>query len=95
MLAVARDKLPEGTPLYLADMSHFKLDVKFDAIICVYHGINHLLDFSAWESFFSCAYRHLNDGGVLAFDTYTRSHLETMARESKIVQRLGHELPLY
>ena len=73
MLAVARDKLPEGTPLYLADMSHFKLDVKFDAIICVYHGINHLLDFSAWESFFSCAYRHLNDGGVLAFDTYPRS----------------------
>lgn len=89
MLAVARDKLPEGTPLHLADMSHFKLNAKFDAIICVYHGINHLLDFSAWESFFNCAYRHLNDGGVLAFDTYSRSHLMTMARGPTIVQRFG------
>ena len=89
MLAVARDKLPEGTPLHLADMSHFKLNVKFDAIICVYHGINHLLDFSAWESFFNCAYRHLNDGGVLAFDTYSGSYLKAMAKGPKIVQRFG------
>jgi hypothetical protein len=70
-------------------MSHFKLNVKFDAIICVYHGINHLLDFSAWESFFNCAYQHLNDGGVLAFDTYAGSYLKTMARGPKTVQRFG------
>src|ERR1700733_5931249 len=89
MLAVARDKLPEGTPLHLADMSHFKLNVKFDAIICVYHGINHLLDFSAWESFFNCAYRHLNDGGVLVFDTYTASGLKMMASTPGIVQQFG------
>ena len=63
MLDVARKKLPEGTPLHVADMSRFRLNVKFDAIICVYHGINHLLDFSAWESFFGCAYRHLNEIG--------------------------------
>ena len=55
MLAVARTKLPEGTPLYLADMSGFRLDVTFDAIICVYHGVNHLLGFAAWEGFFDCA----------------------------------------
>jgi SAM-dependent methyltransferase len=65
MLAVAREKLPEGTALYVADMSRFELNVTFDAIVCVYHGINHLLDFSDWESFFDCAYRHLNYGGVL------------------------------
>ena len=59
MLAIARQKLPEGTStVYLADMGKvLSLDVKFDAIICVYHGINHLLDFSAWESFFDCACR--------------------------------------
>src|SRR5260370_23697563 len=33
MLAIARQKLPEGTPLYLADMRCFKLDVKFDVIV--------------------------------------------------------------
>ena len=57
MLAVARAKLPAGTPLHLADMSNFSLGVRFDAIICVYHGINHLLGFPAWESFFDCAAR--------------------------------------
>jgi SAM-dependent methyltransferase len=89
MLAVASKKLPEGTPLHLADMSSFKLDVKFDAIICVYHGINHLLSFSAWESFFDCAYRHLNDGGVLVFDTYTASGLKMMATTPEMVQQFG------
>jgi SAM-dependent methyltransferase len=89
MLAVARKKLPEGTPLHLADMSRFELGVKFDAIICVYHGINHLLDFSAWESFFDCAYQHLNDGGVLVFDTYTESNLKMMASAPKMVQEFG------
>ena len=89
MLAVAREKLPAGTPLQLADMSRFKLDAKFDAIICVYHGINHLLDFSAWENFFDCAYRHLNDGGVLVFDTYTASSLKARTSSPWEVQRFG------
>lgn len=89
MLAVARKKLPEGTPLHLADMSSFMLDVKFDAIICVYHGINHLLNFSAWESFFDCAHRHLNDGGVLVFDTYTASGLKLLATTPEAVQQFG------
>jgi cyclopropane fatty-acyl-phospholipid synthase-like methyltransferase len=89
MLAVARKKLPEGTPLHLADMSCFNLSVKFDAVICVYHGINHLLDFSAWESFFDSAYRHLNDGGVLIFDTYTASNLKMMASAPEIAQQFG------
>lgn len=89
MLEVARKKLPEGTPLHIADMSRFGLNVKFDAIICVYHGINHLPNFSAWESFFDCAYRHLNDGGVLVFDTYTASSLKMMARTPEIVQQFG------
>jgi len=89
MLEVACKKLPEGTPLHVADMSRFRLNVKFDAIICVYHGINHLLGFSAWESFFDCAYRHLNDGGVLVFDTYTASGLKMMASTPGIVQQFG------
>ncbi len=89
MLAVARKKLPAGTPLHLADMSRFELSAKFDAIICVYHGINHLLDFAAWENFFDCAYRHLNDGGMLVFDTYTVSSLKTRVSSPGEVQRFG------
>jgi SAM-dependent methyltransferase len=89
MLAVARGKLPEGTPLHLADMSRFQLGEKFDAVICVYHGINHLLGFPAWESFFDCARRHLNDSGVLVFDTYTIGSLQLMAGSPEIVQEFG------
>jgi SAM-dependent methyltransferase len=89
MLAIAREKLPGGTPLYLADMSRFELSVTFDAIVCVYHGINHLLDFSEWESFFDCAYRHLNDRGVLIFDIITIDSLKMMARTPQPAQQFG------
>src|SRR5947199_5882235 len=47
MLAVARGKLPAGTPLYQADMTSFRLSASFDAIVCAYQGINHLLSLSA------------------------------------------------
>ncbi len=89
VLTVAREKLPEGTALYLADMSSFRLDEKFDAIICVYHGINHLLSFSAWKTFFSCACRHLNEGGVLIFDILTIDDLKTIAGVPQIVQEFN------
>jgi SAM-dependent methyltransferase len=89
MLAVAREKLPGGTPLYLADMARFKLGVKFDAVVCIYQGVNHLLGFPAWRSFFDCAYRHLNDGGLFIFDIMTVSHLMMMASTPEIVQQFG------
>lgn len=78
MLAAARKKLPEGIRLYEADMSNFALNARFDAVICVYHGINHLLRFSDWKRFFECAYRHLNDGGVLVFDIFTIDDLRAL-----------------
>jgi ubiquinone/menaquinone biosynthesis C-methylase UbiE len=86
VLAVAREKLPDEITLYQADMSSFSLDARFDVIICVYHGINHLLSFAAWKSFFTCAYRHLNEGGVLIFDLLTTDNLRTLAGMSRTVQ---------
>jgi len=89
MLAVARAKLPAGTRLYQADMTSFRLDVRFDAVVCAYQGINHLLSFPAWESFFRCVYEHLNAGGVFVFDIATVGHLVRMAGLEKIVQQFG------
>ena len=89
MLAVARAKLPEGTLLQLADMSRFALDARFDAVFCVYYGVNHLLSFSAWKGFFDCAYRHLNDGGVLAFDTFTMDDLAAIADIPESLEQFG------
>ena len=87
MLAVARAKLPAGTPLYQADMTSFRLDARFDAVVCAYQGVNHLLSFPAWESFFRCVYEHLNAGGVFVFDIATVGHLVRMAGLEKIVQQ--------
>jgi len=87
MLAVARKKLPAGIPLHLADMSSFELNAKFDVVICIYHGINHLLSFSGWKGFFDCAYRHLNDGGVLCFDIFTLADLRTIASMPETVEQ--------
>jgi len=89
MLAVAREKLAGGTPLYLADMSRFRLDARFDAIVCAYQGVNHLLSLSAWTDFFDRASEHLTDRGVLVFDIATVSHLVTMASIPGIVQQFG------
>jgi SAM-dependent methyltransferase len=89
MLAVARKKLPAGTRLYKADMTCFELNAKFDAAICVYHSINHVLDFPGWEGFFDCVYEHLNDGGVFVFDIDTLGNLKVRASTEKYVQQFG------
>jgi SAM-dependent methyltransferase len=89
MLAVAREKLPGETPLYQADMTRFRLGVTFDAVICGYQGVNHLLSFPDWESFFGCVHEHLNHGGVFVFDIITAGTLEAMAGAPKMVQRFG------
>jgi SAM-dependent methyltransferase len=80
MLAIARQKLPPETPLHLADMTGFELGITFDVALCAYQSVNHLLDFSAWESFFDCVHRHLNEGGLFIFDIVTVGHL-VMAAE--------------
>jgi len=61
----------------------------FDAIVCAYQGVNHLLSLSAWQSFFGCAYRHLNPGGMLVFDIATVRYLMTMASIPKVVEQFG------
>jgi len=89
MLAVARKKLPPRTPLYLADMTSFRLNVTFDAIVCAYQGINHLLSLPAWNSTFDRAYEHLSAGGLFVFDIATVGHLMRMASGPKIVQQFA------
>ncbi len=89
MLAIARAKLPSGTPLYLADMASFELPARFDAVTCAYQGINHLLSFSAWERCFTCVYEHLSDGGVFVFDIATAGSLTRQAAGPGLVQRFG------
>lgn len=47
----------------------------FDLISCNHDVINFLPTIEAWGRFFRMAYRHLNNGGILIFDYYTKRKL--------------------
>lgn len=78
MLTLAQNKLPE-IQFYLQDMSDFKLERQYDAIICIYDSINHLLSFDKWEGLFKSVKSHLVNGGVFIFDMNTLARLEYLA----------------
>jgi SAM-dependent methyltransferase len=77
MLAVAAAKLP-GVPLLLADMTAFRLDGQFDAVICVFDTLNHLPRFEQWQAVFALVREHLTDGGLFAFDVNTTGRLRRL-----------------
>ena len=89
MLAIARGKLPGRTQLYLADMTSFRLDARFDVIVCAYQGLNHLLSLDAWQRSFDCACEHLNRGGLFVFDIATVSHLDQMASVPRVMEQFA------
>lgn len=47
----------------------------FDLISCNHDVVNMLPTIEAWGRFFRMAYRHLNNGGILIFDYYTKRKL--------------------
>ena len=75
MITVARREIPSGE-FFHQDMTNFKLEKKFDVILCLFDSINHLLKFSDWQKVFKNSYKHLNDGGVLIFDINTEFKLQ-------------------
>jgi len=79
MLQIARNKLP-GATFIEADMSDFNVPDKYDVVLCVYDSINHLSNFSQWESLFDAAARSLNRDGLFIFDMNTVAYLEKIIR---------------
>lgn len=88
MLGVAADKLP-GVRLVEADMTEFSLSERFDAVLCVYDSINHLLDFAQWRDVFARAHEHLNDGGIFVFDVNTERRLAALVDRAPWVHWFG------
>ena len=84
MLALAGKKLP-GVRFENADITKFKLNKKFDNVICIYDTINHLLSFGEWKKVFKRAYEHLNPGGLFVFDINTLNKLEYLSFLSAFV----------
>lgn len=88
MLQVAREKVPK-VPLIEGDMTAFDLAERFDAVLCVYDSINHLLDFAQWEALFDRAHEHLEEGGILVFDINTERRLDALCESPAAVQWFG------
>lgn len=86
MLAVAAAKLPD-VRLVEDDMTRVRLGETFDAVICLYDSINHLLRWPDWEALFDTACAHLDARGVLVFDVNTPQRLALLATQPPIVHR--------
>jgi SAM-dependent methyltransferase len=86
MLERAAEKLP-GARLIHADMTTVDLGETFDAVLCLYDSINHLLRFQQWEQVFDCARVHLADRGVFVFDINTERQLAAFADAPPVVER--------
>ena len=91
MLSIARKKLPH-VRFYHRDMVRFDLGKKFDAIICVFDSINHVLKFAEWQKVFRNAARHLKDDGLFLFDINTQAKLERLMRAPTRVHEFGRNL---
>jgi SAM-dependent methyltransferase len=75
MLEIARQKLPD-VELVLGDMRTIRLGRTFDAVLCLYDAVNHLLELGDWERVFDTAVAHLRPGGVFVFDVNSEERLD-------------------
>ncbi|MBQ3253909.1 MAG: class I SAM-dependent methyltransferase [Acholeplasmatales bacterium] len=59
-------------PFYVADMTNFKLNDKFDVITCFFDSVNFLSDKKQIDKMFNCVYSHLKDNGYFIFDIFSK-----------------------
>lgn len=80
MLEKAKKNLDEKS-LVLADMTNFDLEKTFDAILCNYNSICHLLKWEDWQAFFDMSYKHLEKDWLFIFDINTVFEFENITRD--------------
>jgi len=89
MLGLARKKLPH-IRFYQQSMTSFRVAKQFDAIVCVFDSINHLLSFAEWKKVFRQVALHLTHDGLFVFDVNTLGKLQRLTKDpawSKEVDR--------
>ena len=75
----------------ILNMTDYKLDRKYDLILCICDSINYLYT-DELDNFFKCAYEHLNDNGRIIFDMHSINRLEEF-REEYIEEGYVDDLP--
>jgi ubiquinone/menaquinone biosynthesis C-methylase UbiE len=97
MSALARRRLP-GVPLHRGDMRSFRIDARFDAVVCMFSSIGYLSTTEDLDRALSSMSRHLTPGGVVVVepwwtpetfaDRYVSGHVVT--RDGRTVARVSH-----
>ena len=91
MLALARKRLPH-IQFYRQSMVNFHIARHFDAIVCVFDSINHLLRFSGWKKTFRQVALHLDNGGLFIFDVNTVGKLRRLTQAPAWSREFGRDL---
>lgn len=87
LLDKASDRLPR-VPLYRANMKNFKLDTRFDVVVCLFSAIAYASSKNAMRSTIRSMRRHLTPGGMIVVEpwfspdnywtnTITANHVDT------------------
>jgi SAM-dependent methyltransferase len=69
MLAVAAERVP-GARLHQADMRTFRVDRRFDAVVCLYSAIGYMTTLADLATALRTMGEHLVDGGVLVVEPW-------------------------
>lgn len=91
MLSIARKKVPRSK-LFQQNMVDFRINDRFDVILCVFDSMNHVRRFSDWKKVFATVRRHLLPGGCFIFDINTQRKLERLIAGPPWVHRFGKNL---
>jgi SAM-dependent methyltransferase len=91
MLSIARKKVPKAK-LTRQNMVDFRIDERFDAVLCVFDSINHIRRFSDWKRVFARVRKHLLPGGCFIFDINTQRKLERHIAAPPWVHPFGRNL---
>ena len=65
----------------IMNMIDFKLDKKFDLILCICDSMNYLSSFEEMSEMFKNVYAHLNDKGVFIFDMHHQARIKEFEEE--------------
>ncbi len=69
MIDIAKERHPRSN-FVVGDMSNFKLDEKFDAIICMFSAMGYLTENEQIKGFFKSIKEHLKEDGLLIIDCW-------------------------
>lgn len=69
MVRIAQEKLP-GMPLHVASMTDFDLGRSFDAVVCLFSSVGHLVTVEHLNAAVRTMAAHLNPGGILAIEPW-------------------------